>query len=207
MDPALIRRPPKDRVDHSDEEHKGIDGDGTLARRGEVDQPGLPASSSAGLAYGEGKATQTRKDAVAEKGKRKTKDNAGVGHTLTRDRLQHHEALWGVDLGATAQEQHRAKRGITITPHSLFRASPMIAEMKGINALNLEPALPNLDDATRKVDWINLRRSQYRTTGQSGQGYKKGLKQELAQSLDLINRRFAGRSAGRRSRRPGRGTK
>merc|ERR1719487_3222637 len=123
-------------------------------------------------------------------------DDAGVGHTLTRDRLQHHEALWGVDPGAFAKEQHRAKRGMMITAHSPLRASPMISEMKGINALNLEPALPKLDDNTRNVDWINLKRSQHRSAGQPGQGNNAGLKKEFEESLARINARQKGQAAG-----------
>ena len=46
-----------------------------------------------------------------------------------------------------------------MTSFSPILASPMLAEMKGVNALNLEPALPKLDEAV-KVDWINLKRSQ-----------------------------------------------
>ncbi len=47
-----------------------------------------------------------------------------------------------------------------MTALSPILASPMLAEMKGINALNLEPALPKLDETVRHVDWINLKRSQ-----------------------------------------------
>lgn len=82
--------------------------------------------------------------------------------------------------------EHRAKRGM-ITTHSPMRSS-MISEMKRINALNLEPAVPKLDDKTGN-DWINFKASQTRNASRPIQG--DGLKHEFQQSLEMIKKRDA----------------
>merc|ERR1719387_1138349 len=104
--------------------------------------------------------------------------------SLTREQLSQHDNLQGAPRTAFAQE-HRTKRGMITGAHSPMR-SPMISEMKGINALNLEPALPKLDDKTRN-DWINFKQSQTRSAGKPNQG--NGLKKEFEQSLALIKNR------------------
>merc|ERR1719252_255635 len=83
--------------------------------------------------------------------------------------------------------EHRTERGM-ITAHSAHSAmrSPMISEMKRINALNLEPALPKLDDKTRS-DWINFKQSQSRITSKAVHG--SGLKSEFEQNLQDIRQR------------------
>lgn len=106
-----------------------------------------------------------------------------AGVPLTRDALSQHDHLSGQDGFA---REHRAKRGM-ITAHSPMR-SPMISEMKRINALNLEPALPKLDDKTRN-DWINFKQcasSQKRSATHSVQG-GNGVKHEFQQSLDQMS--------------------
>jgi hypothetical protein len=62
----------------------------------------------------------------------------------------------------------------------------MVSEMKRINALNLEPALPKLDDKTR-ADWINFKQSQ--TRNQATKTPQACLKEEFKQSLDLLRKR------------------
>lgn len=113
----------------------------------------------------------------------------GFPMPLTKEHLNQHEALSGV-AGDSYAREHRTKRGM-ITAHSPMR-SPMISEMKRINALNLEPALPKLDDKTRN-DWINFKQSQTRTTAKSAQGH--ALKNEFQQSLELIQKREASKQA------------
>eukprot|EP00927_Polykrikos_kofoidii_P017950 TRINITY_DN18242_c0_g1_i2.p1 TRINITY_DN18242_c0_g1~~TRINITY_DN18242_c0_g1_i2.p1 ORF type:complete len:825 (-),score=151.54 TRINITY_DN18242_c0_g1_i2:131-2530(-) len=122
---------------------------------------------------------------------------------LTREHLSQHDRLsvceskrpptWD-NLGLAGEgfaREHRAKRGM-ITAHSAHSPmrSPMISEMKRINALNLEPALPKLDDRTRN-DWINFK--QNRPVSRSVQGH--GLKHEFQQALDSINKRSEQREA------------
>ena len=75
----------------------------------------------------------------------------------------------------------RAKR---ITPGSSMKTS-MIAEMVRINALNLEPSLPKLDDKT----WANCWR-QRRHVNKTVEGDRKA---EFLQSLEVINKRQAGK--------------
>lgn len=69
-----------------------------------------------------------------------------------------------------------------ITAHSPMRA-PMISEMKRINALNLEPALPKLDDKTRN-EWIVFKQARAR---QDSQG--SDLRNELQQSLQAFQQK------------------
>lgn len=103
---------------------------------------------------------------------------------LTKEFLSQHDSQMLPEAGFA--REHRAKRGM-ITAHSPMR-SPLISEMKRINALNLEPALPKLDDKTRN-DWINFKQSQTRQhTKPAGQGC---LKQEFQQSLEVIQKREA----------------
>merc|ERR1719355_443933 len=89
----------------------------------------------------------------------------------------------GVPSEGFARE-HRAKRGI-ITACLPLR-SPMISEMKRINALNLEPALPKLDDKTRN-DWINFKSLQSR--GATRPAQENLLKAEFQQSLEELRKR------------------
>jgi len=65
------------------------------------------------------------------------------------------------------------------------QSCPTATEMKRINALNLEPALPKLDDKTRN-DWIKLRQSQRST---SKAAISQALKSDFQQSLELFKRR------------------
>lgn len=109
---------------------------------------------------------------------------------LTRENLGQHETALQFQPSDGFAREHRAKRGM-ITAHSPIR-SPMISEMKGINALNLEPALPKLDDKTRN-DWINFKQSQSRNAGKPGQG--SGLKKEFEESLALFHKRQSEKEA------------
>mmetsp|Transcript_10502 Transcript_10502/g.23901 ORF Transcript_10502/g.23901 Transcript_10502/m.23901 type:complete len:754 (+) Transcript_10502:115-2376(+) len=100
---------------------------------------------------------------------------------LTKEFLSQHDSLQ-IPAEGFAKE-HRAKRSL-ITAHSPMR-SPMVSEMKRINALNLEPALPKLDDKTRN-DWINYKQSQTRTNSKPVQG--ACLKTEFQQSLEVFHK-------------------
>eukprot|EP00425_Heterocapsa_triquetra_P045181 CAMPEP_0195088100 /NCGR_PEP_ID=MMETSP0448-20130528/27751_1 /TAXON_ID=66468 /ORGANISM="Heterocapsa triquestra, Strain CCMP 448" /LENGTH=436 /DNA_ID=CAMNT_0040121717 /DNA_START=42 /DNA_END=1348 /DNA_ORIENTATION=+ len=99
---------------------------------------------------------------------------------LTRESLSRH------DRGDGFAAEHRAKRGM------ITAGSPAISEMKRINALNLEPALPKLDDKTRS-DWIRFKQSQAR---ESKAVHGSGLKMEFQQSLEVIQRQEASRREG-----------
>mmetsp|Transcript_31321 Transcript_31321/g.57415 ORF Transcript_31321/g.57415 Transcript_31321/m.57415 type:complete len:953 (+) Transcript_31321:107-2965(+) len=105
---------------------------------------------------------------------------------LTKETLVQHDSLTGVPEGDALKSEHRRQRGI-ITAQTPLR-NPMILEMKRINALNLEPALPKLDDKTRN-DWINFKQSQNRNASTPVQG--DGLKMEFQQSLEQIQKREA----------------
>eukprot|EP00929_Paragymnodinium_shiwhaense_P076824 TRINITY_DN3954_c0_g2_i1.p1 TRINITY_DN3954_c0_g2~~TRINITY_DN3954_c0_g2_i1.p1 ORF type:complete len:768 (-),score=177.93 TRINITY_DN3954_c0_g2_i1:88-2391(-) len=105
---------------------------------------------------------------------------------LTREHLSQHEAAQGgMMLRDGFAQEHRTKRGM-ITAHSGLSPmrSPVVDEMKRINALNLEPALPKLDDKT-KNDWINFKQNQSRL----GTMHGNGLKAEFEHDLDLIRNR------------------
>lgn len=96
---------------------------------------------------------------------------------LTRESLSRH------DRGDGFAAEHRAKRGM------ITAGSPAVSEMKRINALNLEPALPKLDDKTRS-DWIRFKQSQAR---ESKAVHGSGLKVEFEKSLEQITRQEASR--------------
>jgi len=110
---------------------------------------------------------------------------------LTKEHLTQHDkgTLVGNPGDGCFAREHRTKRGM-ITAHSPMRSSPMVQEMKRINALNLEPALPKLDDKTRN-DWINFKQSQSRQNSRAMQG--SGLKMEFQQSLEMFKNRDANR--------------
>lgn len=111
------------------------------------------------------------------------RDISALSLPIGKDQQQ--SELMGLDLpGEGFAREHRAKRGM-ITTHSPMRTS-MISEMKRINALNLEPAVPKLDDKTGK-DWINFKASQTRNASKPIQG--DGLKHEFQQSLEVIRNR------------------
>jgi hypothetical protein len=60
------------------------------------------------------------------------------------------------------------------------RAQPLVTEMKGVNALNLEPALPKLDEKTRS-EWIATKEQQKETSILSGN--VSNLQREFQSSL------------------------
>merc|ERR1719424_1622398 len=78
----------------------------------------------------------------------------------------------------------RAKRNLGSNSPAMMKTS-MISEMKRINALNLEPAVPKLEDKAGS-DWINFQH-QSRNTNKPAGG--NSLKMEFQQSLDLIQKR------------------
>jgi small nuclear ribonucleoprotein (snRNP)-like protein len=71
---------------------------------------------------------------------------------------------------------------------SMMKTS-MISEMKRINALNLEPAVPKLEDKAGG-DWMTYQQSQSRAAQKSTTG-ANDLKMNFQQSLDLIHKREA----------------
>merc|ERR1740117_2411648 len=83
-----------------------------------------------------------------------------------------------------AARDYRRQRGM-IVAHSPMHSS-MISEMKRINALNLEPAVPKLDDKTG-TDWINFKASQSRNKTNPSQG--DGLKSAFEHDLAVIQKR------------------
>lgn len=103
---------------------------------------------------------------------------------LTSENLGQHDTALQAQASNGFGRDHRVDRGMISVQSQ--QPSTMISDMKGINALNLEAALPKLNDQARN-DWINFKQSQSRTTGKSGQG--SGLKKEFEQSLAIINKR------------------
>jgi len=108
---------------------------------------------------------------------------------LTSDNLTRHNlSRDGDNLFAL---EHRTKRGMITAANSSPMRPPMVSEMKRINALNLEPALPKLDDKTRS-DWINFKQQQTRSptgvgdTPGGGTATNLSLKDEFKQSLEVI---------------------
>lgn len=127
------------------------------------------------------------------KGRGRSASAANLVEPLTEERLNQHEALSGA-AGDSFAREHRAKRGMITdhrhvghVAHSPMR-SPMISEMKRINALNLEPALPKLDDKTR-TDWINFKQAQGGPNPDSSQ--RRALMSSLQESLKVIKSRQA----------------
>lgn len=90
----------------------------------------------------------------------------------------------------------RAKRMAANSP-TMMKTS-MISEMKRINALNLEPAVPKLDDKADQP-WLNFQQSQSRTPQKSSAG-ANDLKMNFQQSLDLIQRREAAKQQGQQAK-------
>merc|ERR1719159_11976 len=67
------------------------------------------------------------------------------------------------------------------------QAQPLVTEMKGVNALNLEPALPKLDEKTRS-EWIATKEQQTVITDISN---VSSLQREFQSSLTTIDTRSA----------------
>merc|ERR1712137_136258 len=65
--------------------------------------------------------------------------------------------------------------------------TPKVSEMKRINALNLEPALPKLDIGAR-TDWVNFKSS--KSTAKPAHCCKE-VKQGFAESLEMFQKRMA----------------
>lgn len=103
---------------------------------------------------------------------------------LTQENMSQHDARHMKEQLQSGDDafarEHRTKRYM-ITAHSPMR-TPMISEMKRINALNLEPALPKLDDRTRN-DWIVFKQARAR------QGPQGDLRSELQQSLQAFQQK------------------
>ncbi|CAJ1343059.1 unnamed protein product, partial [Effrenium voratum] len=103
---------------------------------------------------------------------------------LTMENVSQHDAASAeLHHGDGFAREHRAKRYM-ITAHSSGR-TPQLSEMKSINALNLEPALPKFDDKTRS-DWINFKQSRAR------QGQPPTTRDELHQSLQAFQQKEGG---------------
>ena len=109
-----------------------------------------------------------RQDGRDEDKKRKTVRQMEKGEKLRKRRKARSDAAGSSDRGGTAA------------------SSAMRAEMKGINALNLEPALPNLDDKApaQKCDADAILGNQNDAT-----------KREFKQSLEIIQQRTASKAA------------
>jgi hypothetical protein len=90
--------------------------------------------------------------------------------------------------GGDAARDYRRQRGMIVAHSPMMHPlhNSMISEMKRINALNLEPAVPKLDDKTGN-DWINFKQSQTRSKTNPSQG--DSLKKEFEQALEVIQRR------------------
>lgn len=102
---------------------------------------------------------------------------------LTKESLTQHDSASGLP-GDSFGRDHRAKRGLN-TAHSPMR-SPMISEMKRINALNLEPALAKLGDKSRN-DLISSKQNQSRNATSSTQA--NDMKMEFQRSAAEIQKR------------------
>eukprot|EP00930_Biecheleria_cincta_P042565 TRINITY_DN2928_c0_g1_i1.p1 TRINITY_DN2928_c0_g1~~TRINITY_DN2928_c0_g1_i1.p1 ORF type:complete len:674 (-),score=181.92 TRINITY_DN2928_c0_g1_i1:81-2102(-) len=104
---------------------------------------------------------------------------------LTQENMSQHDARHMTEQLQNGDDafarEHRTKRYM-ITAHSPMRA-PMVSEMKRINALNLEPALPKLDDKTRH-DWIAFKQARARQ-----ELLGSDLRNELQQSLQALQQR------------------
>eukprot|EP00747_Dinoflagellata_sp_TGD_P073088 gnl/TRDRNA2_/TRDRNA2_157748_c2_seq4.p1 gnl/TRDRNA2_/TRDRNA2_157748_c2~~gnl/TRDRNA2_/TRDRNA2_157748_c2_seq4.p1 ORF type:complete len:608 (+),score=153.18 gnl/TRDRNA2_/TRDRNA2_157748_c2_seq4:180-1826(+) len=98
---------------------------------------------------------------------------------LTKERLAHHDNLRSGTASETLAREHALLSKRVVEPS-------MISEMKRINALNLEPALPKLDDKTRN-DWINFKSLQSR--GATRPAQENLLKAEFQQSLEELRKR------------------
>jgi len=120
-------------------------------------------------------------------------EEAIVQVPLTQERLsQHNSRTAGAGVfhpgGDAFALEHRQKRGM-ITAHSPLRPSA-VSEMKGINALNLEPALPKLNDQMRS-DWANFKH-QHRMAHST---HAADIKLELRESLQEMKNREAMKGA------------
>eukprot|EP00913_Durusdinium_trenchii_P015908 g14949.t1 len=114
-------------------------------------------------------AAQKRKDAERiareiESGQNYSRIEEGVAEDVdeeaqfSAENVSQHDAASAELHGDGFAREHRHKRYM-ITAHSA--RMPQLSEMKSINALNLEPALPKFDDKTRS-DWINFKQSHTR---------------------------------------------
>lgn len=125
----------------------------------------------------------------------------GNSGTLTMERLHQHDSAASGGRpqgpGEGFAEEHLVKRGI-ITAHSGTR-QPIVSEMKRINALNLEPAMPKFDDKTRN-DWLNFKQQKNSEKLQHGSGRKMEFQQDL-QALQQRESRLPS-SGGRLQSRP-----
>jgi small nuclear ribonucleoprotein (snRNP)-like protein len=91
------------------------------------------------------------------------------------------------DAGLSNDRMKRLGAGAN-SPSAMMKTS-MISEMKRINALNLEPAVPKLEDKGGS-DWMTYQQSQSRAAQKSTTG-ANDLKMNFQQSLDLIHKREA----------------
>eukprot|EP00419_Tripos_fusus_P011138 CAMPEP_0172656278 /NCGR_PEP_ID=MMETSP1074-20121228/1262_1 /TAXON_ID=2916 /ORGANISM="Ceratium fusus, Strain PA161109" /LENGTH=286 /DNA_ID=CAMNT_0013471095 /DNA_START=13 /DNA_END=873 /DNA_ORIENTATION=+ len=94
-------------------------------------------------------------------------------------------------FGEGFAREHRAKREL-ITAHLPLRGMQIVPEMRSISALNLEPAVPKLDDVTISK-WISFK-LQLRTH------QRPNLLSDFQQALEVFKRREA-----RRHRQPSAG--
>jgi hypothetical protein len=97
------------------------------------------------------------------------------------------------DAEALSGRDPQAKRALS--GNSPPMKTSMISEMKRINALNLEPSLPKLEEKTRN-GWLTFRQ-QTRNANKATGG---GRKMEFQQSLEVISRRQAGKEQQQQSR-------
>jgi len=108
--------------------------------------------------------------------------------SLTSAHLAQHDYHLSSNQGDGFSRESKAKRGLITahTAHSPVR-TPKVSEMKRINALNLEPALPKLDIGAR-TDWVNFKSS--KSTAKPAHCCKE-VKQGFAESLEMFQKRMA----------------
>lgn len=135
------------------------------------DEDGVDEEAKFGAVLGTGAYKDARRKADSKddtETKKPEKDkpvDGGSSIRLSEDALAQHEAMQSLYASGDFVAQHRAKRNL-ITSHQrsplLHSHAPMVSEMKGINALNLEPALPKVDDKTNR-EFMNFKNSQNRS--------------------------------------------
>mmetsp|Transcript_83775 Transcript_83775/g.130702 ORF Transcript_83775/g.130702 Transcript_83775/m.130702 type:complete len:748 (+) Transcript_83775:110-2353(+) len=162
----------EDRIDGDDDEEarfSAVQGTGAYAGKGGKGASSLTGSSSAAPSSKARGAPPGRGDSTSE----------ALSLPVPKAGTEQVDALSGL------QRDYRKQRSMVLT-HSPMHSS-MISEMKRINALNLEPAVPKLDDKTGS-DWINFKQSQQsRNKAAPIQG--DGLKFEFEQALADIKKK------------------
>lgn len=123
------------------------------------------------------------------------KETVYSGTRLSQETLKQHDAIQSLYPSGQNEDilaQHRQKRNLIHSPPTrLLQNVPMVSEMKGINALNLEPALPKFDEKIKSDFFKEQKRTTRECNAMEVRADLEASLQQIQERVDRSTRRKA----------------